>query len=1189
MNALLKFDFTSKKYILTLIITISLLFVIGGSIYFGYEENHISTEKHEELKAIADLKINQIMQWRMERLGNARILSESPFIIRAIQELIVNPNNLTIKNDLIARFNLLVNNYGYEDIYLTSIQGDIFFSAKNEQNKFEKLTTEEIVAAVKRKKHIFFDYYSCTSHNKVHFEIMAPVLNHYGNPLAVIVLRIDPNDYLYPLIQTWPTPSKTSETIIVQREGDTVVFLNEMRHIKNTALSFKIPITDKNIPAVKAVLGYIGIFKGIDYRGVPVLSYINFIPGSNWYIISKVDRAEIYEDLYYREATIIGLTLLLILFTGIGFTFIYKIRIITERQRAEEKLRQSEERFKLVIENSSDGINLLDLQSRNYTFMSPSQVAMTGFKREEILGMSAEEAYARVHPEDRNISVLQQQQIEAGLIIDPIEYRWKVKSGEYRWFSDNRKLVKNSKGNPIALVGISRDITHRKLAELALKYSEERFRQVSESSGEWIWEVDTNGLYTYASPIVEKILGYTSDEIVGKLHFYDLFLPDTREELKNSVLGIINRKEAIKNLPNANLSKDGKIIILETSGLPILDGIGNLLGYRGADTDITERTKTEVALKESEKRYRELTEQLPLSLYEADLNGNVNYANHAAFELFGYNPDDFLEGINIFQLIANDDTVKAKENFSSIIKGGPTTSTEILVQKKDGSIFPTIAYSNVKYKDGKPEGIRGFIFDISERKRIEEDFRKNEELLRTVLNNAPITIFATDCRGVFTLSEGKKLELVGLNPGENVGESAFELFGTLPFVEHNGNVSNGNDIIRRVLEGETVTAFSELLSVHFDNSFVPLRTKDGNINGLIGVATDITERKRAEDVLVKLRKAIDSSAEAIFITDKEGIFTFVNPAFIALYGFTSEEIVGKSTPRIIKNGKYKQSVYEVFWKTLLRGEEIKGEIINKRKDGTLINIESSATPIIDEEKKIIGFLGIQRDITERKVALEEIKKAHEQLEQLYIYEDEIKENERAAIAREIHDELGQSLTAIKIDLGWTKNNIGNNPELKKKIDGMIDIVTVTIKNVQRISSDLRPGLLDDLGLIPAIEWYIQEFEKRSSIKCHLKLDDVQIPSMKKNLALYRIIQESLTNVIRHAKANIVNIKLCQIDDSVILEITDDGVGIKQEKINSRVSLGLIGISERVKQFNGSLDITSAKNKGTKLSIIIPIN
>ncbi|RQW81044.1 MAG: sensor histidine kinase, partial [Geobacter sp.] len=201
--------------------------------------------------------------------------------------------------------------------------------------------------------------------------------------------------------------------------------------------------------------------------------------------------------------------------------------------------------------------------------------------------------------------------------------------------------------------------------------------------------------------------------------------------------------------------------------------------------------------------------------------------------------------------------------------------------------------------------------------------------------------------------------------------------------------------------------------------------------------------------------------------------------------------------------------------------------------------------------------------------------------------NEIREEERALISREIHDRLGQSMTALKLDLKRMHSYIDTNPDAVKKLNAMIELVSGTIIDVQRISSDLRPGILDELGLVPAIEWYCYEFEERTGIKCILKLDNSDYSDSQINLTFFRILQETLTNVIRHAKASSVSIKLHQSDRGVTMSIKDNGIGITKEQIESYRSLGLISMRERVKQFNGTIDISSKKDSGTKLTIFIP--
>lgn len=232
-----------------------------------------------------------------------------------------------------------------------------------------------------------------------------------------------------------------------------------------------------------------------------------------------------------------------------------------------------------------------------------------------------------------------------------------------------------------------------------------------------------------------------------------------------------------------------------------------------------------------------------------------------------------------------------------------------------------------------------------------------------------------------------------------------------------------------------------------------------------------------------------------------------------------------------------------------------------------------------EHKKTLG------DLEESRT---EVRNSNEIRKQLIKRMIEIRENERALISREIHDQLGQSMTALKLDLNWLEENALTTAEVKAKLTGMVDLITDTISDVQRISSELRLGILDDLGLAAAIEWYAEEFEKRTKLEVVMDLDEVQTKSDSKNLALYRVLQESLTNIIRHAQAKTVQINLHENDRHLVLEVMDDGIGIPVEKLNSIRSLGLLGMHERINHEGGTMEILPGDSSGTIIRICIPI-
>lgn len=256
--------------------------------------------------------------------------------------------------------------------------------------------------------------------------------------------------------------------------------------------------------------------------------------------------------------------------------------------------------------------------------------------------------------------------------------------------------------------------------------------------------------------------------------------------------------------------------------------------------------------------------------------------------------------------------------------------------------------------------------------------------------------------------------------------------------------------------------------------------------------------------------------------------------------------------------------------------------------GPRYTVEVSASPIKDKNGRVIQVVHIARDITERKRAEEELKRSHEELRNLSAHLQQIIEEERAKIAREIHDELGQALTAIKMDISYLFKKYNDHCFVSEKVESIFRVIDSTIQAIKRISTELRPGILDDLGLIAAIEWQVREFEKRCSIKCHLSIDQEDLNIDKEvSIAIFRVLQEGLTNVARHASATEVFISLYKVGDDLCFVINDNGRGIKKEDIKNPKSFGLIGIRERVHFLGGDFQIVGNPGKGTKIEIKVP--
>ena len=352
--------------------------------------------------------------------------------------------------------------------------------------------------------------------------------------------------------------------------------------------------------------------------------------------------------------------------------------------------------------------------------------------------------------------------------------------------------------------------------------------------------------------------------------------------------------------------------------------------------------------------------------------------------------------------------------------------------------------------------------------------------------------------------------------------------------------------------------------------------------------------RKSEQQLLLQATALENAANAITITDRRGDILWVNPAFTLLTGYVPEEVLGKN-PRFLKSGRHGPSFYRELWQTILSGHSWRGEFTNARKDGNLFHGEQTITPVCSEPGKITHFVGIMNDVTERKRIEEEARKSREQLRALAARLQAAREEERIRIAREIHDQLGEMLTAFKLGLGWMKavlENAGSLPEQKEFFEKIAELGLLadnTADRARKLCTELRPAVLDDLGLVPAIEWQAREFKLRTNIRCETKMEVEHVAANPDQaIAIFRILQELLTNVARHAHASSVRVSLKHIVPNLILQVIDNGRGIEAEQINAHDSLGLLGMRERAGLLGGSVEIRGKPGRGTTVSVVIPI-
>jgi PAS domain S-box-containing protein len=351
----------------------------------------------------------------------------------------------------------------------------------------------------------------------------------------------------------------------------------------------------------------------------------------------------------------------------------------------------------------------------------------------------------------------------------------------------------------------------------------------------------------------------------------------------------------------------------------------------------------------------------------------------------------------------------------------------------------------------------------------------------------------------------------------------------------------------------------------------------------------LAQRRRAEDALKKLSSAVEQAADSVMIANRDGVIEYVNPAFETLTGWAAREVIG-GTARILKSGVHGPEFYANLWRTITAGQVFRAVFVNRKKNGEPYDEEKIITPLRDARGEISHFVSAARDITERKRADEQLRSSREELRALAAHVESVREEERSRIAREIHDELGQALTALRFDLCRLGGvALGDPNVLGQRVTGMTMLIDRTIASVRRIATELRPGVLDDLGLAAAIEWQAHEFEARTGIGCAVVTPSAD-PELGRDVstAVFRIFQETLTNVARHARARHAEVTLSTDGERVRLVMRDDGRGITDAEVGGRRSLGLLGMRERARLLGGHVTIVGRPGEGTTVSVELPV-
>jgi PAS domain S-box-containing protein len=770
MENLFKKENRTPIYLALIFVLFSIGIITAGVLYYKSYENHYRTEVEQQLTAIADLKVSQIVQWRKERLADGLIFYKNEVFVDLIKRYFKDQNDLDAKKRIFAWMEKVQIGHSYNGVFLldTHFTKRILIPEKTERPK--AFVSSNKNDSLKSGKIVFEDFYRDESLKRIFLKVLVPIIDvkNKNQFIAIVELRIDPETYLYPLINNWPTPSKTSETLIARSEGDSAVFLNEIKFQKNTPLNLHIPLSRKDILVVKAVLGEKGVVEGLDYKGDEVMGYICPVPNSPWYMVARMDKAEMFAPLKEKLWTMLVFITVLIFGIGAGLGFIWRhqsVKAYKEKAEAAELLRETNEYLENLFNYANAPIIVWDTSLVIMRFNNAFE-KLSGLKSNDVIGKKIDLLF----PNDKIGSSIELiKNAVSGERLETVEIEIQRTNGDVRTVLWNSANILDYEKNVIATITQGQDITERKLAEESLMRSEKELKKAQELThiGSWYLNVETNQVVWTEE--LYKMYGF--DPALPPPPYTEhqkLFTPESWETLSSSLAN--TRDTGIPyELELKTVKEDGSNGWMWVCGETVQDQKGKTIALWGAAQDITDRKlaehklletlakleesntltgnlledvkteveqrkKAEVVLKQEQALTNAIIDAIPGTFYMLDGIGQyVRWNAYQRDEIVG-KPDDLVGSTNALDTIHPDDREFIQSKIMNVLANDVYETVEGRVLLRGGPASQWLLMTGRRMLIDDRPFLIGIGIDITERKQAEEEIRKlNAELEQRVL------------------------------------------------------------------------------------------------------------------------------------------------------------------------------------------------------------------------------------------------------------------------------------------------------------------------------------------------------------------------------------------------------------------------------------------------------------------------
>jgi PAS domain S-box-containing protein len=914
---------------------------------------------------------------------------------------------------------------------------------------------------------------------------------------------------------------------------------------------------------------------------------------------------------------------------------------LPDQARAGAAMSISQADCRAIIEALSDAVLIQDAATGKILDVNPGMCEMFGYTREEAreLRLTALGAMESGLPSDLTESLIGK--AAAG---SPQVFEWQVRDRADRVFWVEAQLKPIRVDGRKGVLAVLRDIDRRRKGKEALKESEARYRMVTEGSLAGVYVIQDGG-FAYVNPTMAQIFGYQVGEIMsGAVAPKDLIYPEDLELVRETIRRRLSGELGAAHYTFKGLHKSGRVIYCES--------FGRRVEYQGRPAvvgtlvDFTDRQRAEEEL----RRQAELLDLAHDAILVRDLNNRIVFWNSGAEETYGWSKEEVL-GQGIHQLLHTEFSQPLEEMEAELFRQGQWQG-ELWHTRRDGRrIVVTSRWALQRDRQGKPVAILEINRDITERKQATEALQEANNRLQTLVQACPLAIISRNLKGQITIWNPAAEKIFGWRQEEVMGRP----LPTIPQVQEEAFQA----LERRKLQGTTMLGLEQRRqrrdgsSVDISISSAPLLDGTGAMIGTMGIIEDITARTRMAETLQKVSRALKAITEChqalIRATNETELLNEVCRIIVEVGGYRMswvgyvEDDAAKSIRPMAHRGfddGYVEQL-QITWADTLWGRGPTGRALRlgkptlcrdtlkdpkfapwreeaqKRDFHSVLSLPLKGfvlfgaltiyarDPDAFDAEEINLLMGLANDLAYGIMALrarayrqrteEALKKSEKELRFLTAQLLSIQEQERRRVARELHDELGQDLTVLKIHLVDIEEKLSTDQQdLMANCEKMLSYLDTVIENVRRLAWDLSPSSLEDLGLSSALRYLVDDICSNHHMKSAVAIGEIDhLFSPETQINIYRVFQESLTNVVRYARASRVSVKVNRGKDKVSFMIRDDGRGFDVKKAMSQKvagrSLGLTAMNERARIARGSLQISSQKGKGTTIMFTIPID